>query len=835
MDKLLTLFLRTGFRESHPGKGPTRGPIESVADIHEYTLEDPSVDILEQARECSTPYVMFADDALAVSSQGIEAVVRVLRRNQTLPGLTLNTDALGKILGISPQDARTDAVRQSLSPIDRIPSWFCALNRRLLKPGSIPVEYRTLEFFLLDLGRRLGRSGHRIFRLGEPLSFDPRYWVKDLLDNKARELAHDFSRYSQLHGTGETDGDVPSQFKIRVLGDFDRAADSDGQGRAPEAASPKFTVICPAYKPDFFREMVESVLEQSYDNWELRILIDGPPEHDRQRILEILQDYRDDPRVIFSEQQNSGTGPTRRRLAEAAQGEYVLSVDDDDMLVPETLQVFADTIQRHPEVGFFRGGAQMVGLLNRYHPPRSRVVVDGISADTFEVTQPFLIQKNVLESLGGFEGDPSIKGAGEDTDLFLKVDRPGLRTIIVDRPLYRRRISLSNQSLSFVLPSALGHLETIDRRFTPRHWTLAGRLQEEDGLYSVAVLTYVNLQTGAEAICPTRYFSYQTVGDTTDRSIDLEITSVCNAVCPFCPREVLADKNKHMPLATVKQIGERLREEGGSRRVVLCGIGEPTLHPDLEEIVRTLSAVSAEVCLTTNGTLMNGERFERLAGSGLREVNFSLNAFTADTHRRVMNLKNFDEVTSNIHEILNRHADRFPEVALHVSFVYCNLNEHEVIPFIEYWKNQKVANVWIHPVNNRAGLLSQSVTPVDPAPLKARYATDPRVVVALLPHASADEKICKIARDMDFISVDGSMRLCAMDYEHKSFFGSAELLSIQDMHLAKMLSYIRGDTEHICAGCNFCPNSVRRKRPALITPAEIINNADRLQIAHSAK
>jgi organic radical activating enzyme/GT2 family glycosyltransferase len=782
---------------------------------------------------------MFADDAMAVSSQGVEALVRVLRRNQTLPGVTLSTDALGKILGISPQDVRTDAVRQSLSPMERIPSWLCVLNRRLLNPGKASVEYRTLEFFLLDLGRRLRKSGYSVFRLGEPLTFDPRYWVKDLLEHKARELADDFSRYSQLHGANGTDDGVPSQFRIKVLGDFDgtiegAAAWKAAAGRGP-APGPKFTVICPAYKPDYFREMLESVLEQTYDNWELRILIDGPPEHDRQRILDILQDYRDDSRIIVSEQQNSGTGPTRRRLSEAAQGEYVLSVDDDDMLVPETLEVFASAVKRHPDVGFFRGGAQMVGLLTRYHPPRSRVVVDGISADTFEVTQPFLIRKTVLESLGGFEGDPSIKGAGEDTDLFLKVDRAGLRTIILDRPLYRRRISLSNQSLSFVLPSALGHLETIDRRFTPRNWTLAGRLQEEDGLYSVAVLTYVNLQTGAEAICPTRYFSYQTVGDTRDRSIDLEITSVCNAVCPFCPREVLADKNKHMPLAMVKQIAERLRAEGSSRRIVLCGIGESTLHPDLEEIVRTLSEMSSEVCLTTNGTLMNGERFERLAGCGLKEINFSLNAFTADTHRRVMNLKNFDEVTSNIHEILDWHADRFPEVALHVSFVYCNLNRHEVIPFIEYWKNQNVANVWIHPVNNRAGLLSSSVSAVDTAPLKARYTGDPRVVVALLPHASEDEKICKIARDIDFISVDGSMRLCAMDYEHKSFFGSAELLSIQDMHLAKMLSYIRGDTEHICAGCDFCPNSVRRKRPALITPAEIINHANRLQTAHSAK
>jgi hypothetical protein len=42
--------------------------------------------------------------------------------------------------------------------------------------------------------------------------------------------------------------------------------------------------------------------------------------------------------------------------------------------------------------------------------------------------------------------------------------------------------------------------------------------------------------------------------------------------------------------------------------------------------------------------------------------------------------------------------------------------------------------------------------------------------------------------------------------------------------LAKMLSYIRGENEHICAGCDFCPHSVERRRSALITPAQIVNH-----------
>ena len=139
--------------------------------------------------------------------------------------------------------------------------------------------------------------------------------------------------------------------------------------------------------------------------------------------------------------------------------------------------------------------------------------------------------------------------------------------------------------------------------------------------------------------------------------------------------------------------------------------------------------------------------------------------------------------------------------------VLCDLNQHEAVPFLDHWRHRNVHNVWIHPLNNRAGLLSPDVKPVDPTPLSQRYADDPKIIVALLPHGAPDERICRIARDIDFISVDGNMRLCAMDYKRSTAFGNAELMNVQEMHLAKMLAYIRGDTENICRNCDFCPGA----------------------------
>jgi len=809
MEKLLNLFVRTGLQPRDSVVHSLRHrKLEGVADLHEYPLEGALSDLRVAIQRGSAPYIVFADESVGMTDEILHMLVRVLRRNQSIPGATVSTDALDRLFGLAPQERRADAVRQSYLLTDRIPSWFCVLNRGLLRDDVWACGYTTLEFLLLEVGRRLRERAQGIFLLEGSLDFDARYWIKDLLDSKARQLAADYASYSLTHEPRNDLGEIPAQFRIKVVGEFDSAPDTPPfPSPHPLRGSPRFTIICPAFKSEFIRQMIESVLEQTYDDWELMILVDGPPETDRRRLLDILGEYND-PRIMFSEQENAGTGPTRRRLAQAARGEYLLTLDDDDMLVPTTLEVFASAAERYPQVDFFRAGARMVGLVERYHAPRIRVIVDGISADTFEVTQPFVIRKTTLESLGGFEGDEAIKGAGEDTDLFLKLDRAGTRTVIIDRPLYRRRLSLSNQSLAFALPAALGHLETIQERFTPRSRVLVDRLHEENGHSTVAILTYADLQTGTEIICPTRYFSYQTVGDTSDRAIDLEITSYCNAVCPFCPREVLDGKNVHMSMSIVKRIAEHLRVENGGRRVVLCGIGEPTLHPHLEDIVSELAGKASELCLTTNGSLMNGASFERLVGCGLTEVNFSLNAATAETHRRVMKLRNFDRVIANVDEIVDRYRDRHPRVTVNVSFVLCDLNAHEAVSFADGWRARNVTKVWIHPLNNRAGLLGPEVKPADASALERRYANDPKVIVALFPHATADaERICRIARDIDFISVDGAMRLCAMDYKRATFFGNGETLSVQEMHLAKMLSYIRGDTEQICRGCDFCPKS----------------------------
>ncbi|HEX5719011.1 MAG TPA: radical SAM protein, partial [Thermoanaerobaculia bacterium] len=611
-------------------------------------------------------------------------------------------------------------------------------------------------------------------------------------------------QYRSLHG----EAGVPPQLQIEIRGEV---VPPPGRLKPEELASegPKISLLCPVFKPQFLADMLRSVLQQTWRNWELLILVDGPPEEDERRILEILSRVRSEPRIRFRLGENRGTGPCRQSLAEEAAGDFLLSIDDDDLLPAHALEVFASAVRQHPEAKCFRGGTQLVGLVEEYLRPRRRLVVAGISGDPFEVSQPFLVARETLAEIGGFEGDPALRNAGEDTWLFHKLDRAGVRTLILDEPLYLRRLSQDNLSLDFDHQEVLGHFRNLERRFCPPGWASADRHNELAGGFQQSIVTWrrqgPEQPSGQEVVTATRFFQYKTLGEESLAAIDLELTSICNAVCTFCPREVMPDKSSFLPLDVVQALAAQLAQEPKPRQVVLCGIGESTLHPELTTIIQLLSQAGARVCMTTNGSRLDAELFRRWIDCGLKELNVSLNAATAETHFRVMRLRKFAQIKEGLLQALDLKHRRYPHIRVHASFVLCSLNQDEVHAFVDEWRPTPVSQIWLHPINNRAGLLSPEAGPVDLEPLARRYAGDGRVVVDIFKHHPEDGHLCKIARSMDFISVDGRLRLCAMDYERKTDYGDVRHGRLRHLYLEKILSYRRGETLSLCQGCDFHP------------------------------
>ncbi len=102
--------------------------------------------------------------------------------------------------------------------------------------------------------------------------------------------------------------------------------------------NPLISIILPAYNAqNFIAATIESVLGQSYLNWELIVVDDGSTDQ-TQLIIESYK-QKDERIVVVSNKQNSGVAHTRNTGLRYAKGEYIAFIDSDDTWVKDKLAV----------------------------------------------------------------------------------------------------------------------------------------------------------------------------------------------------------------------------------------------------------------------------------------------------------------------------------------------------------------------------------------------------------------------------------------------------------------------------------------------------------------
>ena len=104
------------------------------------------------------------------------------------------------------------------------------------------------------------------------------------------------------------------------------------------------SVIVPVYKVEKYLDAcVKSVLNQTYQDWELILVDDGSPD----KCGEICDQYaRVDARVRVVHQKNGGVSAARNAGLDVATGEHVVFLDSDDMIHPQLLQLSIDELKK---------------------------------------------------------------------------------------------------------------------------------------------------------------------------------------------------------------------------------------------------------------------------------------------------------------------------------------------------------------------------------------------------------------------------------------------------------------------------------------------------------
>lgn len=108
---------------------------------------------------------------------------------------------------------------------------------------------------------------------------------------------------------------------------------------------PKISVIVPVYNVEkYVEKCLRSVLGQSFGDFELLVVDDGSPDGSGAICDRLAQE---DPRVRVVHQENQGLGGARNTGIKEAAGQWLLFVDSDDWLEPQTLERTYDAAEKH--------------------------------------------------------------------------------------------------------------------------------------------------------------------------------------------------------------------------------------------------------------------------------------------------------------------------------------------------------------------------------------------------------------------------------------------------------------------------------------------------------
>ncbi|MCI7784277.1 MAG: glycosyltransferase family 2 protein [Succinivibrio sp.] len=120
----------------------------------------------------------------------------------------------------------------------------------------------------------------------------------------------------------------------------------------------KVSVLIPVYKTklEYLKEAIDSILNQSFEDFEL-VILDDCPNDSRE---DFIRKYSDNRIRYYKNKENLGISETRNKLLSLANGEYIAIFDHDDISMSNRLQLQVDYLDTHPFVGVVSGQIQII-------------------------------------------------------------------------------------------------------------------------------------------------------------------------------------------------------------------------------------------------------------------------------------------------------------------------------------------------------------------------------------------------------------------------------------------------------------------------------------------
>lgn len=207
---------------------------------------------------------------------------------------------------------------------------------------------------------------------------------------------------------------------------------------------PLFSVLIANYNNGcYLQQAIDSVMAQTYDNWEIILVDDGSTDNS----AEIYKKYESDPRFhIYFNDKNHGCGYTKRRCAELANGEICGFLDPDDELMPNALDVSIRNLVEHPNsVLSISRFYYCDESLNINKESRLLKLSDNETYLEHGDYCPEAFSAYLNEAYKKTAGINAYLKAGVDQDLYFRIEEQG-KVSVVDKFTYKYRICQNSVS-----------------------------------------------------------------------------------------------------------------------------------------------------------------------------------------------------------------------------------------------------------------------------------------------------------------------------------------------------------------------------------------------------
>lgn len=212
----------------------------------------------------------------------------------------------------------------------------------------------------------------------------------------------------------------------------------------------KFSITIPAYKAAYLKECIESILAQTYTDFELIIVNDASPED----LTSIINTFND-PRIhYYINEKNCGAinvVDNWNKCLSYATGDYIICMGDDDKLLPCCLEEYKNLIEKYPNLDIYHGLTEIINEnSNLFAIQESRPEHESVWAMIYrrwhgchQYIGDFLFKTSKLRAEGGFFKLPLAWGS-DDISAYKIAFKLGISNTQI--PVFQYRVNKNNIS-----------------------------------------------------------------------------------------------------------------------------------------------------------------------------------------------------------------------------------------------------------------------------------------------------------------------------------------------------------------------------------------------------